>query len=201
MRHSRQNSAQPDGAPAKPQDCLQCDVAAMSGTRRFIAGKVPTAFRSLISGTGGTTTAISQVSINLVNAPSTSTGCVALASTKASPTMLSIRRFSIGFVCIALITNTPRANGARAAIGCPALHNGKALKDIGLFEGPPANKVELMPETGRFVIPQIPKSLWSKIPNYTLGCTYRGTDAVVTIVLPRQTQVCKFTNGPQVQCR
>lgn len=74
------------------------------------------------------------------------------------------------------------------------------LKDAELFEGAPANKVELMPEVGRFVVPRTPKALWSTFPNFTLGCTYSGSDEVVTVVLPRHIRTCEFTNGPQVQC-
>ena len=89
---------------------------------------------------------------------------------------------------------------AKAEIGCPPTHNGKPLKSVGLFDGPPSDRVELMPRPGRFVINEEDKPSSRALPNFTLGCTYRGSKDVVTVVLPRNTRVCDFKNGPQVRC-
>ena len=87
-----------------------------------------------------------------------------------------------------------------AGIGCPATHDGKPLKDVELFEGDPANKAELMPEPGRFVVPFRPPSDWDRFPPSTLGCTYRGSKDMVVVVLPRSVKVCDFPHYPQVSC-
>ncbi len=89
---------------------------------------------------------------------------------------------------------------ADADIGCPPTHNGKNLKDVQLFDGPPENKMEVVPEPGRFVVPYRPRSSWQRFPPSTLGCTYRDSEEVVTVVLPRFVRVCDFVNYPQVRC-
>ena len=80
------------------------------------------------------------------------------------------------------------------------MHEGKPLKSVELFEGPPADKVEIMPQPGRFVVPQEPRELWDKYPPFTLGCTYVGSKDMVTVVLPREIKVCDFMRGVQVDC-
>jgi hypothetical protein len=57
-----------------------------------------------------------------------------------------------------------------------------------------------MPQIGHFVVPQPPRVLWATLLNYTLGCTYRGSNDVIAVVLPRAVHICDFTNGPQVRC-
>ena len=103
------------------------------------------------------------------------------------------------FVVVCLVASMT-ANASQADIGCPPTHDGKPLKDVELFDGSPSNKVEIMPENGRFVVPQTPQSLWQKFPASTLGCTYRGSKEMITVVLPRGIQVCDFMDGPQVKC-
>lgn len=92
-------------------------------------------------------------------------------------------------------------HAARAQVSCPLAHNGKPLNDVGLFEGPPSDQAELMPEPGRFVVPQEPPVPWASLPNYTLGCFYdQARKDVVTVVLPRGVRVCDFEKGVQVVC-
>ncbi len=57
-----------------------------------------------------------------------------------------------------------------------------------------------MPEDGRFVVPQTPKELWDRFPASTLGCTYRYSKEMVTVILPRSIQVCEFRHYPKVAC-
>jgi hypothetical protein len=85
-------------------------------------------------------------------------------------------------------------------IGCPPTHNGKPLEDVGLFDGPPSEHVELMPQPGRFVINEGDEPSSRTLPNFTLGCTYRGSKEMVTVVLPRHIRVCVFRNYPRVDC-
>jgi hypothetical protein len=106
----------------------------------------------------------------------------------------------VAYLAVALLCGGATAYAESTPIGCPLTHDGKPLKDVELFDGPPSNKIEVMPENGRFVVPQTPQSLWQKFPASTLGCTYRGSKDVVTVVLPRYIQVCDFTGGPQVRC-
>jgi hypothetical protein len=105
-------------------------------------------------------------------------------------------------ICIfaALLVSSATTYAADAGIGCPPTHDGKRLKDVQLFEGSPENKIEIVPDPGRFVVPQTPRSLWARFPPFTLGCTYSGSKEMVTVVLPRSVRVCEFTNGPQVRC-
>ena len=100
----------------------------------------------------------------------------------------------------ALLVNSAATHATKADIGCPPTHDGKPLKDVQLFDGPPENKIEVVPEPGRFIVPYRPRSSWQRFPPSMLGCTYRGAKDVVTVVLPRNTRVCDFTNGPQVRC-
>ena len=78
------------------------------------------------------------------------------------------------------------------------LNNGKPLVRVGLFDGPPADRAQLMPRDGGYDVPDNPLSL--NLPNFTQRCTYRGSKDVLTAVLPRRIRVCDFTNGPQVSC-
>jgi hypothetical protein len=90
---------------------------------------------------------------------------------------------------------------AAPPIGCPPMHDGKRLDDVGLFDGPPSDKAELMPEPGRFVVPQLPKASWATSRDFTLGCFYdRARHDLITVVLPRYIRVCDFADGPQVRC-
>jgi hypothetical protein len=85
-------------------------------------------------------------------------------------------------------------------IGCPPMHDGQPLIGVQLFDGDPANKIETVPENGRFVVPRRPPSSWDHFPPSTLGCSYRGTKEMVTVVLPRYIRVCEFPHYPQVRC-
>jgi hypothetical protein len=109
-------------------------------------------------------------------------------------------RARAGCIIAAPLVTISAASVAADQIGCPPTHRGKPLKDVELFQGPPSDKIELMPRIGRFVVPQPPRELWTSLPSYTLGCTYRGSDDVVTVVLPREVRVCDFTSGRQVRC-
>jgi len=114
--------------------------------------------------------------------------------------MQSSRRLATWPMGMWLITSAAVYAG-NAELGCPPTHNGKPLKDVGLFEGDPVDRVELMPESGRFVVPPDPPAPWAKIPNYTLGCSYdRWRKEMVTVVLPHYVQVCEFPHYPQVRC-
>jgi len=101
---------------------------------------------------------------------------------------------------VALLIAGMGSHAARAEIGCPPAHDGNPLEDVQLFAGPPSDKAALMPEDGRFVVPQPPKILWATLPKYTLGCTYRGSNDVVTVILPREVRVCEFQGYPRVAC-
>jgi hypothetical protein len=101
----------------------------------------------------------------------------------------------------ALLVGSMGVHAAQAEIGCPPMHDGRPLKSVELFDGPPSEKAELMPEDGRFIVPQRPKPLSESLPNFTLGCTYRGSKEMVTVVLPRGIRVCEFKNYPRVACR
>jgi hypothetical protein len=114
--------------------------------------------------------------------------------------MLSSKNLVACLVLVWLVASI-MANASQADIGCPPTHDGKTLKDVELFDGPPSNKIEVVPENGRFVVPQRPQSLWQRFPASTLGCTYRGSKEMVTVVLPRYIQVCEFPHYPQVECR
>ena len=105
----------------------------------------------------------------------------------------------LGHVAIGLLSASIATCAAKAEIiRCPLTHDGKPLKDVELFEGDPTEKAELMPSIGRFDIPARPPVPWANIPNYTLGCTYRGLKIMVTIVLPRRIRVCRFIGYPNV---
>ncbi len=113
--------------------------------------------------------------------------------------MLWSKNLLSGLAFWCLVASMP-ASVSLAGIGCPPTYEGKPLKDVELFDGPPVNKIEVMPEIGRFVIPQRPSSMWEKYPPPTLGCTYYGTREIVPMVLPHEFKVCDFTDGPQVSC-
>lgn len=113
--------------------------------------------------------------------------------------MLSNKRPVSCFVFVwSIVSVTARAS--QADIGCPPTNDGKPLKGVELFVGPPSNKDEVMPERGHFVVPWTPRDMWDRFPASTLRCTYRDSTDMVTIVLPRYVRVCEFTDGPQVRC-
>jgi hypothetical protein len=113
---------------------------------------------------------------------------------------MSSSRNPAAYLAFALLCGGATADAESAPIGCPPTHDGKPLKDVELFDGPPSNMVEVIPENGRFVVPQTPRSLWQKFPASTLGCTYRGSNEMVTVELPRYIRVCDFPHYPQVRC-
>ncbi len=113
--------------------------------------------------------------------------------------MSSSRRLTT-HLAVAFLFGSVGAYAESAEIACPPTHDGKPLKDVELFDGPPENKIEVRPENGRFVVPQTPRSLWDRFPPSTLGCTYRGSNDMVTVVLPRHIRICEFPNYPQVRC-
>ena len=113
--------------------------------------------------------------------------------------MLSSKKLPTHLVAVWMVTNTA-AITANAGVECPATHNGKPLASVELFDGPPSNKIEVIPENGRFVVPYRPRSEWDRFPPSTLGCTYRGSKDMVVIVLPRHVRVCEFPHYPRVQC-
>jgi hypothetical protein len=104
------------------------------------------------------------------------------------------------YLVVAPLMTIMAVNAADANIECPPSHDGMALKDVELFDGPPANKIEIMPGDGRFVVPYTPRSLWHRFPQSTLGCTYFGSKDMVTVVLPRHIRVCEFKGYPRVDC-
>ncbi len=113
---------------------------------------------------------------------------------------MSSSRLPAACLVIAWLVARMAANALAGEIGCPLTHDGKPLKDVELFEGPPSDKLEIVPRPGRFVVPQPPKELWATLPNYTLGCTYHGSIEIVTVELPRDIRVCEFRGYPKVAC-
>jgi hypothetical protein len=105
--------------------------------------------------------------------------------------------FALGLNVAMLLVST-YAFGDPVEIGCPPMHRGKPLAKVGLFDGPPADLAQLMPRDGGYDVPAHPLS--PSLPNFTLGCSYRGLKDVVTVVLPNHVRVCEFANYPQVRC-
>jgi hypothetical protein len=104
-----------------------------------------------------------------------------------------IAAVSVAAICV--------LSAAHAGIGCPPTHDGKPLRDVGLFEGPPSDLAELMSEPGRFVVPDIPPAERATHRRYTLGCFYdRPRKDAVTVVLPWSIRVCEFPPYPQLNC-
>lgn len=114
---------------------------------------------------------------------------------------MSLSKLFATLLAVAALIGGARVHAEKAELGCPASHNGKPLKSVGLFDGPPAERVELMPEPGRFVINHGDNPSSEALPNFTLGCTYHGSDELVTVVLPRHIRVCEFRHYPRVACR
>ncbi len=84
-----------------------------------------------------------------------------------------------------------------STVGCPPSYDGKPLKSVGLFDGPPSEHVELIPRDGGWDLDKPGSRI---LPNFTLGCTYLGSKEVVTVVLPRHIRVCEFKGYPRVAC-
>lgn len=97
----------------------------------------------------------------------------------------------------ALWTHTVGVRAEPNGIGCPPRHSGRPLADVGLFDGPPSERVELVPRDGGWDLDEPGSRM---LPNFTLECTYRGSKEAVTIVLPRGVRVCAFRHYPQVLC-
>ncbi len=100
-------------------------------------------------------------------------------------------------LAVAAWTNVAGVHAEPNGIGCPPVHDGKPLVDVGLFDGPPAERVELVPRDGGW---DLDKPGSRVLPNFTLGCTYRGSKEIVTVVLPRSVRVCEFKGYPRIRC-
>lgn len=103
-------------------------------------------------------------------------------------------------ICIFLQISCLSSKPSKADTACLHEHNGKQLDNVELFEGNPRRKIELMPEDGRFVVPQIPRADWKNIPNYELLCSYAGTVSKLTVMIPKNIKVCRFSNYPKLHC-
>jgi hypothetical protein len=124
---------------------------------------------------------------------------IEIALTEETHTTWLNRALTAGIAAMALIAGTS-TYAAAAEIGCPLVHDGQPLESVGLFDGPPSDRVELMPQPGRFVINEGDEPSSRVLPYFTLGCTYRGSKDVITVVLPRHLRVCEFPHYPQVRC-
>ncbi len=113
--------------------------------------------------------------------------------------MQSSSRLFLISALVGLLLGTA-AHAQSDIIGCPQTHDGKALREVGVFEGRPENILEIMPEPGRFVIPQTPRPLWAQYPPYYLGCRYEGTSQIIPVELPRAITVCDFVKRHNVRC-
>ena len=83
---------------------------------------------------------------------------------------------------------------APAGIGCPPAHDGKPLENIQLFDGDPAQLMDLAPEKAGW--PLDPPTTY-----YLLRCLYAGTAAPVDIKLPPHVRYCRFAPArPKVRC-
>lgn len=86
-------------------------------------------------------------------------------------------------------------------IGCPPMHDGHRLSRVGLFDGHPSELAELVPGKDRMVVPA-PYNGWTgPLSQYTLGCMYAGTEAVVVVPLPIHVRTCDYVGRVQVACR
>jgi hypothetical protein len=109
-------------------------------------------------------------------------------------------RLLVGCAVSAVMVDAVDLHPEPTGIGCPPAHNGQPLERVGLFDGPPSEHVELMPRPGRFVIKEGDEPSSRTLPHFTLGCTYRGSNDVVTVILPREVRVCEFKGYPRVDC-
>ena len=121
-------------------------------------------------------------------------------STEEKVILLSNNKIFLTFLS-AVAFSTLSCKAEIAPIGCPATLKGHQLKDTELFDGPPENLYEIMPEPGKFLVPYRPPNLWNRYPPATLLCRYRDLDEKITVVLPRSVTVCAFPHYPQVECR
>lgn len=84
---------------------------------------------------------------------------------------------------------------APAGIGCPPTQQGKPLENLQLFDGDPAQMMDLAPE--RTGWPLDPPQTY-----YLLRCLYTGLAAPLDIKLPAQVRACRFAPArPKVLCR
>jgi hypothetical protein len=90
---------------------------------------------------------------------------------------------------------------ADALTGRPQVHQGKPLRHFDVLEGPLSREDYIMPENGRFVIPQRPGAMSKTLPPFISACFYQGITDAVTVVLPENIRVCEFHEGPHIECR
>ncbi|OYX14563.1 MAG: hypothetical protein B7Z15_03470, partial [Rhizobiales bacterium 32-66-8] len=86
------------------------------------------------------------------------------------------------------------ATAASAAVECPSTQNGRPLGLISVFDGPPAEMVDLRPEASGKI------DMWTALdqsgrPAF-LVCRYRGVTAEATLQLPPGTATCRGVRRP-----
>lgn len=172
-------------------------MATISGTRRSTLGRMRTAYRSLINGTITAEMVWPQPSKIRTSEQSNLENLSLLLLIKVSSIMWSSKFLLITLSLTTFIAETPQVLGSET--GCPQRHEGRRLVKVSLFDGPPSNHADLVPEIGGYYHLDNPKS--RSFSYFALGCSYDGLDKIVSVILPHYIRKCEFTNGPQVLCR
>ena len=81
---------------------------------------------------------------------------------------------------------------------CPPSEGTRKLVTVRLYDGPPAERVELVPRNGGWDL-DTPSS--PSLPRFTLLCQFDGAGPALTVVLPLDTRACEFATWPHVVCR
>ena len=109
--------------------------------------------------------------------------------------MSSTSQISVA-VLVAAVIIWP-ALGEVPTIRCPQTHQGQPLARAAVFDGPPAQLVELIPLRGGWRLNDGPASPGG----YFLVCEYRGIAATVAIRLPTSICACELEPRSNVGCR
>jgi hypothetical protein len=101
---------------------------------------------------------------------------------------------------LCLVAGMAQAQTMQAGLRCPPFLDNRALDDVRVFSGPPANRVEDRPRPGGWDFGPTRPGI---DPPMTLLCRYAGDGPTLTVVLPPESTACAFTAStwPHVVCR
>ncbi len=84
---------------------------------------------------------------------------------------------------------------AAANVACPSVLHGHSLREIGMFDGPPSQMAELVPDDTAWNTQTKPKVGTEGKPAFYVQCRYRNTAEAITVPVPLDIKRCDLPAG------